>query len=66
MKKTLPGLFITTSDLQRISKKSEKTCQRTLRLIRDAYQLERHQPVTIHQLSDYLAVPLEQLLPYLQ
>ncbi len=57
----LPRLAVFTSDLQRITGQSERTCQRILRRIRDTFGLDKHQHVTVYQASEYLGIPVSDI-----
>ena len=58
-------LFFYTSDLMRISGKCERSCRRIMKKMRDFFKLEKHQELTLHQVSEFLKIPVEQLAPYL-
>ena len=62
----LPRLAVFTSDLQRITGQSERTCQRTLQRIRDTFGLDKHQHVTVYQASEYLGIPVADISQFMQ
>lgn len=66
METSLPRLSVFSSDLQRITGKSERSCQRLMQQIRDVFELKQHQLVTIYQVSDYLGIPIKKLVPFLK
>jgi len=63
--KEKPRLFIYTADMVRISGKCERSCQRMLQKMREHFGLQKGQGLTLHHVSKYLNIPLEQLAPYL-
>jgi hypothetical protein len=66
MNAPLHRLFFYTADLKLMTGKSERTCQRILQLIRDGNGLQKHQPITVFHVCDYLGIPLEKLLPFIR
>ncbi len=66
MQVDLPRLAVFTSDLQRITGQSERTCQRILQRIRDMFGLDRHQHVTVYQASEYLGIPVMDIGRFMQ
>lgn len=54
-------LVIYTSDLQRITGRSERTCQRIINEIKDMFGLNKRQLVTVHHASEYLGIPLSDI-----
>jgi hypothetical protein len=61
MKTTLNRLAFYTADLKLVTGKSDRTCQRTMQLMRDFYGLQRWQQTTIYHASEFLGIPIEQL-----
>lgn len=59
-------LFFYTTDLMRISGKCERSCRRAMKKMKDFFKLEKHQELTLHHVSEFLKIPVEQLLPYLR
>lgn len=66
MKNLINRLAFYTADLKSITGKSDRTCQRTMQLIKDFYGLKRWQQVTVYHASDYLGIPIEQLLSFIR
>lgn len=54
MEIALQRLLMFTSDLQRLTGKSMRTCQRLMQQIRDTFALQSWQPVTIYHVSTYM------------
>ncbi len=66
MQKSDIRLFFYTSDLMRISGKCERSCRRTMKKMRDFFQLESYQELTLYQVSEFLKIPAEHISPYLK
>lgn len=60
-----PRLFIYTSDLMLVNGKSEKTCRRLLQKMKDHFGLEKRQDLTYYQVCEYLRIPVDHFLPYI-
>ncbi|WP_164122674.1 hypothetical protein [Sphingobacterium sp. xlx-130] len=58
MNSPLQRLTVYPSDHQKITGRSERTCQRLINKIRDMFGLGRQQLVTIHLASEYLGIPM--------
>ena len=54
------------ADLQRITGRSERTCQRILNKIRDMFGLQKRQHVTVCQASEYLGIPISEIYPFIR
>ena len=65
MDKNFKRLFFYIADLKQISGKSERTCSRIMKQIRDYFKLQEHQTVTVFHASEFLGIPLERLKPYM-
>ena len=66
MKTPLHRLLFYTADLKQITGKSDRTCQRTMQLMRDFYALRKHQQVTVYHACEFLGITMEQLMPYIK
>jgi hypothetical protein len=66
MSAPLHRLFFYTADLKLMTGKSERSCQRILQLIRDSNGLQKHQPITVFHVCDYLGISLDKLLPFIR
>jgi len=66
MSAPLHRLCFYTADLKLMTGKSERSCQRILQLIRDCNGLQKHQPITVFYVCDYLGISLEKLLPFIR
>lgn len=65
MEKNFKRLFFYLSDLRRISGKSERTCSKVIREMRNYFNLGTHQTLTVFHVSEFLDIPLEKLRPYI-
>lgn len=54
-------IVITTNDVVFLTGKSESYAQKLIRSIKDAYQKEKHQMVTIREFSEHMAIPYEEV-----
>lgn len=54
-------LFITVSDLQKLTDTSERNCQRKMQLIKDALKKEKHQHVTFKEYCNYENIKLDEV-----
>src|SRR5690606_4299232 len=61
----LHRLSIFTADLQRINGKSLRACQRHMQAIRDMFDLQKEQPVTIFHVAEYLDTPVSKVASFL-
>lgn len=59
-------ICIYTKDIQLITGKSERQCREIIRQIKKQHRKEKHQPVTVYELSDYLGVQVEKIQPLLR
>lgn len=59
-------LTIYTSDLQRITGRSERTCQRIINEIKDMFGLNKRQLVTVRHASEYLGIPVSEIHPFIR
>lgn len=66
MKSPLQRLTVYPSDLQKITGRSERTCQRLINKIRDMFGLGRQQLVTVHQASEYLGIPITDMYSFIR
>ena len=66
MKSPLQRLTVYPSDLQKITGRSERTCQRLMNKIRDMFGLGRQQLVTVHQASEYLGIPMNDMYSFIR
>ncbi|SKB77783.1 hypothetical protein SAMN05660841_02318 [Sphingobacterium nematocida] len=66
MKSPLQRLTVYPSDLQKITGRSERTCQRLINKIRDMFGLGRQQLVTVHQASEYLGIPMIEMYSFIR
>lgn len=66
MKSPLQRLTVYPSDLQKITGRSERTCQRLINKIRDMFGLGRQQLVTVHQASEYLGIPMTEMYSFIR
>ena len=65
MDKKFTRLFFYIADLKQISGKSERTCSKMMKQIRDYFKLLKHQSVTVFHASEFLGIPLDKLKPYI-
>ncbi|WP_211657569.1 hypothetical protein [Parapedobacter composti] len=65
MEVSISRLAVYPADLQRITGQSERTCQRLLNKIRDMFGLDRHQHVTVYQASEYLGIPVVEIIRFM-
>lgn len=59
-------ICIYTKDIQIITGKGERQCREIIKKIKQQYQKEKHQLVTIYELSAYLGVQVERIVPMLR
>lgn len=59
-------ICIYPKDIQLITGKGERQCREIIRQIKKQNQKEKHQPVTIYELSNYLGVQVEKIQPLLR
>ncbi len=59
-------LFMYASDLMALSGKSERTSRRLLQTMKDHFGLGKKQPITFHQVAEFLCIPVDQILPYIR
>lgn len=59
-------LTVFPSDLQRITGRSERTCQRIINEIKKMFGLNKRQLVTVKLASDYLGIPTSEIQSYLR
>lgn len=50
-----------TKDVQLLTGKSEKKCREIIRQVRIQYKKQKHQPVTVYELCDYLGLQIERV-----
>ena len=58
-------ICIKTKDISRIVGCSDRHSRNVINDIRVFYKKQKHQPVTIHEFSKHMDIPLEQIEPYL-
>lgn len=51
------SLYIYPSDIQKISRRSERYAQKLIRAIKDALGKLPHQLVTIYEYAEYMGIP---------
>ncbi len=68
MKAAQNRLFLTTKDVESITGRSARSSRNLILTIKDAYQLGniRHRQITINEFSQYMDLPIEEILPYLK
>ena len=66
MEITLHRLSVFTADLQRITGKSMRSCQRYMQLIRDMFALEKQQQVTVFHVAEYFDTPVSRVAAFLK
>lgn len=59
-------ICIYTKDIQLITGKGERQCREIIKQIKKQHQKEKHQLVTIFELSDYLGLQVERIQPMLR
>jgi hypothetical protein len=59
-------IFFYTADLKQITGKGERTCQRMMQLIRDAFSLRKTQQVTVYHACEYLGLTIDQIYPFIK
>ena len=57
----MQGIFVTVKDLQIINDCSYSTAYRKYQVIKDAFNKEKHQKITINELCDYLGITHNEL-----
>lgn len=62
----IPRLVVYTTDLQRITGQSERSCQRLLNRIRDMFGLKKRQLVTVRHASEYMGVPVAEITRFME
>ena len=65
MKKIPVRLSIKTKDICNITGCSMKKARATINNIRFLHKKEKHQIVTIHEFSNYMDIPVEQIEPFI-
>ena len=55
-------ICIYTKDVQLITGKSERQSREIIKQIRQVRNKEKHQPVTVHDLCDYLGFELQNII----
>ncbi|TKC10606.1 hypothetical protein FA048_10530 [Pedobacter polaris] len=63
---TLKRLIFYTADLKAITGKGDRTCQNLMAQMRDFFELKKWQQPTVYQASDFLGIPLEQLVCFIR
>ena len=53
-------------DLMALSGKSERTSRRLLQTMKAHFGLGKKQPITFHQVAEFLCIPVDQNLPYIR
>ncbi|MBL1409154.1 hypothetical protein [Sphingobacterium faecale] len=66
MKSPLNRMTVYPSDLQKITGRSERTCQRIINKIKDMFGLGKQQLVTVHQASEYLGIPVSDMYSFMR
>lgn len=66
MKTPLHRLIFYTADLKQITGKSDRSCQRTMQLMRDLFGIREHQQVTVYHACEYLGLTMDELMPYIK
>lgn len=59
-------LAVYPSDLEKITEQSIRTCQLLFNKIRDLFGLEHRQVVTVHQGSEYLGIPVQDMSRFIR
>lgn len=62
----LHRLSVFTADLQCITGKSMRSCQRHMQQIRDMFNLKKQQPVTVFHFAEYLDTNVSQIAAFLK
>lgn len=66
MKPPLHRIVFYTADLKLITGKSDRSCQRMMQFMRDFFALRKHHQVTVYHASEFLGIPVEQIIPYIK
>ncbi|SFG65940.1 hypothetical protein [Pedobacter insulae] len=66
MKVPLHRIVFYTADLKQITGKSDRTCQRTMTLMRDFFALSKFQQVTVHHACEFLGLTLDEIMPFIK
>jgi ribosomal silencing factor RsfS len=59
-------ICIYTKDIQMITGRSERHSRTIISNIRDAYEKEKHQPITIYEFCQYMDFDVEKVAPLLK
>jgi ribosomal silencing factor RsfS len=59
-------ICIYTKDIQLITGKSERHSRTIISNIRDAYEKQKHQPITIYEFCQYMDMEIDKVAPLIK